>query len=665
MSVARARTFRWLALILIALAAGLMFLGPAEQPNSATGMLPDGSESSQVAELRNGQSDDENGTAIVLFSSDGQLDFAALGERADELGGPLIPNEDGTGAIVPVEINSNGLTDNADKITELRETVSADLPEGVSAQVTGPAAINADLSGVFSGANFLLLGVTAIIVAVLLIITYRSPVLWIIPLLVIGIADRVTATVYTWFLDAFGVVWNESTGGILSVLVFGAGTNYALLLISRYRDELYRHEDRFAAMAAAWGPTVRTILASAVTVVIGVACLMLSASPATRGLGLASALGISIAFIFGAFVLPGVLLLFGRWIFWPRRPEVGQQPDHKFWNRIANGVRRRPVPVLVAALTVLGISCVGYFQVSTGISQSEQFIETPESISASVELSEKFPGQDATPAIVLTSQPDEATAILEREGAIVQPGDPVGDQAVLQVSGPDTLELRELLAGTDSLVGGQDAELQDAEDYGERDRMIIFPLVLLLVFVALIVLLRSLLAPAIMVASVLLTNVAALGLGWWVSSGLFGFENFDAATPLYAFVFLVALGIDYTIFLVTRAREEATTHGTKEGILRSLSSTGGVITSAGILLAAVFAALGVLPLVVLAQVGIVIFIGVLLDTLIVRTILVPALVQLLGEKFWWPAKVDSKADAQAAAESQREKDGSAVPVGTR
>ncbi len=665
MSVVRARAFRWLALILIALGAGLMFLGPAEQPTSVTGMLPDGSESARVAELRNGQSEDNNGAAIVLFSSDEQLDLAALGERADELGGPLIPNEDGTAAIVPVEINSNGLTDNAERVTELRETLSADLPAGVTAQVTGPAAINADLSGVFSGANFLLLGVTAIIVAVLLIITYRSPVLWIIPLLVIGIADRVTATVYTWFLDAFGVVWNESTGGILSVLVFGAGTNYALLLISRYRDELYRHEDRFAAMAAAWAPTVRTILASAVTVVIGVACLLLSATPATRGLGLAAALGISIAFLFGAFVLPGVLLFFGRWIFWPRRPEVGQQPDHRFWNRIADGVRRRPVPVMVVALVVLGISCVGYFQVSTGISQSEQFIDTPESISASAELSEKFPGQDATPAIVLTSQPEEATAILEGEGAIVQPGDPVGDQAVLQVSGPDTLELRELLTGTGSLVGGQDAELQDAEDYGERDRMIIFPLVLLLVFLALIVLLRALLAPAIMVASVLLTNVAALGLGWWVSSGLFGFENFDSATPLYAFVFLVALGIDYTIFLVTRAREEATTHGTKEGILRSLSATGGVITSAGILLAAVFAALGVLPLVVLAQVGIVIFIGVLLDTLIVRTILVPALVQLLGEKFWWPAKVDSKVEASATAEQQPEKDGSAVPVSVR
>ncbi|WP_237559308.1 MMPL family transporter [Corynebacterium pilosum] len=214
---------------------------------------------------------------------------------------------------------------------------------------------------------------------------------------------------------------------------------------------------------------------------------------------------------------------------------------------------------------------------------------------------------------------------------------------LLQVSGGTTEELRSSLSGTDAKVGGADAELYDTEQAAERDRMFIFPLVLGLVFVALVFLLRSLVAPAIMVASVLLTNVAALGLGWWVSSGLFGFERFDSTTPLYAFVFLVALGIDYTIFLVTRAREAATHEGTRSGILTALSATGGVITSAGILLAAVFAALGVLPLVVLAQVGIVICLGVLLDTLIVRSLVVPSIVRLLGEKFWWPARPDHAA----------------------
>ncbi len=640
------RASRWLALLLLALGIGVMAIGSAEQPVSSTGMLPDGSDSVRVAELQEEQSGDEGSTAVVLFSSDDPVDLAALGQRAEELGGPLIPNEDGTGAIVTVDVSSGGLSDNAELVQQLRDDASADLPEGVTAQVTGPAAISADLSGVFEGANFLLLGVTAIIVAVLLIVTYRSPVLWIIPLLVIGVADRVAATAFTWVLDAFGVMWNESTTGILSVLVFGAGTNYALLLISRYRDELHNYENRFEAMAAAWGPTARTVLASAVTVVIGVSCLLLSATPGTRGLGLASAVGIIIAFIFGVFVLPGVLLLFGRWIFWPVRPKVGEAPDHRLWNRIADMVRRKPVPLLVVSLIVLGISCVGALQVSTGISQSEQFVDTPESITASEELSEKFPGQDGTPAIVVTSQPEEVTTILEGEDATVQEGEPVDDKSFLRVSGPDTEELRILLSDTDALVGGQDAELYDTEQYAADDRMIIFPLVLALVFVALIFLLRSLLAPAIMVMSVLLTNVAALGLGWWISSGVFGFDNFDSTTPLYAFVFLVALGIDYTIFLVTRAREESEVHGTKEGILRSLAATGGVITSAGILLAAVFAALGVLPLVVLAQVGIVIFIGVLLDTLIVRTILVPALVQLLGEKFWWPAKVESKRPRQ-------------------
>lgn len=644
MKTSTARAFRWLALLLLALGIGAMSFGAATAPTSPTATAPENVDSTRVAEILEQRPDeDEGGAAIVLFTGDGPLDPGVLGAKAAELGGPFIPNEDLSAGLVPVTVESESLTDNADRVGQLRADAAADLPAGVTAQVTGPAAIQADLAGVFEGANFLLLAVTGAIVAVLLIITYRSPVLWLIPLLVIGVADRLAAISFTWVLDLLGASWNESTSGILSVLVFGAGTNYALLLISRYRDELHRHEDRFAAMAAAWGPTVRTVFASALTVILGVACLLLSAVPTTRGLGLASMVGIAVAFIFAVFVLPGILLLFGRWIFWPRIPRVGEEPDHRFWDRIGGLVRSRPAPVAAVSLALLGAACLGALQISTGLSQADQFIDTPESISAAAVLEEKFPDQQATPAIVATRQAQDVTAALESAGATVRPQDPAGDWEILQVAGPGTGELRSTLEGTDALVGGQDAQLYDAEASAAEDRTLIFPVILLVLLIALMVLLRSVVAPVLMTATVLLTNVAALGLGWWVSTGLLGFERFDAATPLYAYVFLVALGIDYSIFLITRAKEEAKTHGTREGVLRSLSATGGVITSAGILLAAVFAALGVLPLVVLAQVGIVIFIGVLLDTLVVRTLLIPALVQLLGEKFWWPGGVKREA----------------------
>ncbi|RNE49384.1 MMPL family transporter [Corynebacterium alimapuense] len=654
MTASTAKAFRWLALLLIAFGIGVIALGAAEQPSNSTDMLPDDAESTRVAEILEQRPGEDTSAAIVFFSTtdESTIDMADLGQRAEQLGGPLIPSEDMTAAIVPIEVPAEGLTDNVDLVTDIRAEAAEGLPDNVTSQVTGPAAINADLSGVFEGANFILLAVTGLIVAFLLIVTYRSPILWILPLLVIGVADRVAATGYTWILDAVGGAWNESTSGILSVLVFGAGTNYALLLISRYRDELHNHESRFDAMAATWGPTIKTVFASGATVVIGVACLLLSAIPTTRGLGMASVFGIIVAFIFAMFVLPGILVFFGRWVFWPKVPKLGDSVNHKFWDRIGEFVRGRPIPVVLVSLLILGAASIGAFQLETGLTRSDQFIDTPESISAATDLEEAFPDQDATPAIVATQQAEMVTTSLEEDGATVTPQEPAGDWDILQIAGPDTAELRELLTGTDALVGGTDAQLYDAEISNAADRQVIFPVILALILVTLMVLLRSVVAPLIMTATVVLTNVAALGVGWWISVGIFGFERFDGSTPLYAFVFLVALGIDYSIFLITRAKEEAKIVGTKEGVLRSLSATGGVITSAGILLASVFAALGVLPLVVLAQLGIVIFVGVLLDTLLVRTILIPALVQILGEKFWWPAKLDSNIPANEVSEDE-------------
>lgn len=675
MTAQKMRVNRWIALIILLLGCAAMALPGVEKPDTTTATLPSDAESTVTANLQ-AQISEENSDggksaqpAIVLFEL--EEDGATLGREqlgelqgiAEELGGPLIPNEELNAAMVPVQIESTGYNENKNKVMDLRDSATEQAPEGMRAQVTGPAAIQADLSNVFSGANFILLGVTAAIVAVLLIITYRSPVLWLIPLIVIAVADRAAAILFTYVLDAAGIPWDDSTAGILSVLVFGAGTNYALLLISRYRDELTGTDDRFEAMSRAWLPTLKTVTASAATVIIGVLCLLASSVGTTKGLGLASAAGIVVAWVFALFCLPGILVLFDRWIFWPKKPVAGEEPDHKLWDKVGGFVRRKPLPIAIVSLVILGLSSIGYFQSSTGLNQADQFLDTPESITAAEDLGNRFPEQSATPALVATTDPESTTVAIEAMGGTPQPQGETeyapADQdpaqwTLLQVNGVNFQELRSEFAGENVFIGGQDAQLFDAEEAAADDRQVIFPLVLGLVFIALLVLLRAFVAPVIMVASVLLTNVAALGLSWWISTSLLGFERFDSLTPLYAFVFLVALGIDYTIFLVTRAREEAGKQGTKEGILTALSATGGVITSAGILLAAVFAALGVLPLVVMAQLGITVFIGVLLDTLIVRTILVPSLVQLLGEKFWWPAKPakDTPADAAAAGSGE-------------
>ena len=525
--------------------------------------------------------------------------------------------------------------------------------------MTGPAAIQADIGQVFDGADIRLLAATAAVVAILLIITYRSPVLWLVPLTVVGIADRLAAIVSTNVLEAVNVAWDESTVGILSVLVFGAGTDYALLLISRYRDELKTTESRHEAMAHALGRTFEAVLSSATTVVLGLLTLLLSAIPTTRGLGLACAVGVVIAATFALVVLPAALVLFGRWVFWPRVPHVGDAvlvDSRGVWHRVGAAVARRPrtfVAVTVAGLAVLAI---GATSITTGLDPADQFLEQPEAISAAERLGESFPAGTSDPVQVLTREkPEEVLAAVEEvdgvdSARVTSTGNGVGRIDAVPDAAPGSdgaqavvLDVRDAVADFDDThVGGGDAEALDAEEYAASDRQLILPLILLLVLGALLLLLRSIVAPLLLVATVVATYAASMGASWWLFQTVFGFEAMDTGVPLLAFLFLVALGVDYNIFLVTRAREEAREHGTRTGMLRALTATGGVITSAGILLAAVFAVLGVLPLVVLAQLGAIIFVGVLLDTLVVRTVLVPALALTLGDTFWWPRKVTAR-----------------------
>ncbi|GAA6526208.1 MMPL family transporter [Intrasporangium sp. DVR] len=672
-------TARWWAgliatIALLASGTVIGLVGDADRTPRVTDTVAAGADSTSAAELRERLPQSNDSTAVVLFSRDGapltQEDRTAIAERAASLPGatgmPAVPSEDGTAALVVVPVSAANAPAAADVVGEIRTAAKADLPEGLSAQVTGPAAIEADLSAVFDGANVRLLITTASIVAILLVVTYRSPILWLIPLTVVGIADRVATVVATHTLQLFDVAWDESTVGILSVLVFGAGTDYALLLISRYRDELRRYADRRRAMAVAVSRTAEAVISSASTVVLGVLTLALSAFPATRGLGVASAVGIVVAAAFALLVLPPALVVFGRWVFWPKIPHEGEPAladSRSVWRRIGDVVAARPRTVVAVSAAALFAMSLGALGINTGLSVSDQFLEKPEAITASERLAESFPASAADPAIVMTTGDAQAVlAAVERADGVASAKVSAQGNGVTQIDAvlsgaPSTDEARQ---GVESLraavagqagthVGGTEAAALDTAEASASDRALILPLILVLVLVVLMLLLRSVVAPIVLVTTVVATFVASLGLSWVLFTQVFGFQRLDDTAPLYAFVFLVALGVDYNIFLVSRAREEARDHGARQGMLRGLAATGGVITSAGILLAAVFAVLGVLPLVVLAQVGVIICVGVLLDTLVVRTLVVPAIALILGDRFWWPRRVSRVEDQVEAA----------------
>ena len=689
-SIAHLITRKWVAGLLALFAilgtgAIIGLVGQAESPATGTAALPNGTDSRQAAELRDQLPQDEGSAAVVLYSSDQALtpdQLALVQERAQSLpgatGAPAVVADDGTAATIFIPVTTQDAVETADgRHRPAHRRQAPTSPTGVTAQVTGPAAIQADLAAVFDGANFRLLAATASVVAILLVITYRSPFLWLVPLTVVAVADQLAAVLATHTLAAFGVLWDESTVGILSVLVFGAGTDYALLLISRYRDQLRIMEDRREAMAVALTRTAEAVLSSATTVVLGLLTLLLSLFPATRGLGLACAVGVVVAAFFALVVLPAALVVFGRWIFWPKVPHVGETglaDGRSFWRKVGDAVAKRPAGFVTVTVILLGVMAGGITQIQTGLDEADQFLQKPEAIAAGERLAQSFPAGAADPAYVVTRGDAAAvTAALEGVDGVgtVRPGasgngisevDAVIDAEPGSDAASDTVDaMRDAVASIPSThVGGTEAVSLDASEASARDRQVILPIILLLVLVALAALLRSVVAPVVLVATVVATYLASLGLSWVIFTQLLGFDRLDDGVPLLAFVFLVALGVDYNIFLVTRAAEEAKGHGANQGMLRALAATGGVITSAGILLAAVFAVLGVLPLVVLAQLGVVICVGVLLDTLVVRTVLVPAIALLLGDRFWWPRRVGAGEPRELAPA-----DDDAVPVGTR
>ena len=603
------------------------------------------------------------GEAIVAFpSQDGQailvnvpLDGEAIGE--------VLPNEK---PVLPA-------------VVEALRTDIAPLAEqiGMDSYVTGPGGLLGDLFGAFGSIDSTLLLTTLGVVAIILIFVYRSPVLWIIPLLSSVFALVLAGgTIYLLAKNDILDVDGQSQG-ILSVLVVGAATDYALLLIARYREELHHHESRFDAMRTAYKGVWEPIIASGSTVAISLLVLLFSQLTNTASLGPIGAIGIVASMITILTLLPALLLLFGRWIFWPRKPK-NDGDDHVLsgsWSKVANTIARNPRKSWAITLVVLLAFAFNSTTLKTdGLGTVDSFTGNPESVIGQGILTKHFPGGEGDPTqiVVSASKIEAVTAAVKDEKGVtsvtpqlagqVIPGQPlppvqiVNGKAILLVTldkAPDSVEAGEDIpairvaaksADPSALVGGTSAVYFDVRTANSEDNRTIIPIILLVITIILGLLLRSLISAVVLLGTVVLSFFATLGVCALFFNHVFGFAGGDNSFPLFAFIFLVALGIDYNIFLMTRVREESVKLGTRAGVTRGVTVTGAVITSAGIVLAATFAVLGLLPLVPLAQLGFAVAFGVLLDTIIVRSILVPALVHELGPKTWWPSKLSKQRD---------------------
>ena len=773
----------WLAIVV---AIGWLVIGSAVGPlsgklsevqtNDNASFLPASAESTVVAKQAEAFADQQSLPGLIVITRpDGaaltaddlaasaafaaQIPALAVGDKtiADYVDpGPIapIPSQDGKAVLIAVPLNADLAQEKVDGDLVL-SNVTASLRDaatnvtGLTVNVTGPAGILTDLISVFGAIDTTLLGATALIVAIILIFVYRSPFLWLIPLVSAGMALSVASAIVYILAKNEVLVLNGQSQGILTVLVFGAGTDYALLMVARYREELHHHALHTDAMKAAWRGVVEPIVASAATVIIGLLCLLLSELNSNRSLGPVGAAGIigalvvmltflpallvipSIVLPILAFLVPtviglglsfvvdvpvgpfaavgGVLALVtivgwvvfgimrirrpewgpfsrakfppGRWAFWPKVPSEGEEDERLsgLWSRLAGRIGKRPRQTwIITTIAMLILAAFTFALKADGITTTEAFVERTDSVIGQDELAAHFPGGLGTPAIIIANeaQADAVAAVAAGTPGVadviqytgIPAGVPGAEQAPVKVvdgrvqlqvtladaaDSPQAIEVISLLRtnvhaveGADALVGGQTASQLDVDEASLHDRNLIIPVVLLVIFGILMLLLRSIAAPLLLIGTVVLSFFATLGLCAIFFNNVFGFAGADTSFPLFAFVFLVALGVDYNIFLMTRVREESVKLGTRAGILKGLTVTGGVITSAGIVLAATFLVLGVLPLVFLREIGFAVAIGVLLDTFIIRSTLVPALSYDIGKKIWWPSKNLAGADAK-------------------
>jgi putative drug exporter of the RND superfamily len=581
---------------------------------------------------------------------------------------PPVPAKDGRAIqlLVPIKMGPDGWSSLTAVVEDMRAEAGK-LPSGLSRYVTGPAGVNADFGKAFEGIDSTLLYTAGAVVIVILLLTYRSPVLWLLPVISAGVALTSAQGVIYLLAKYADLTVNVQSQGILTVLVFGAGTDYALLLVARYREELRRHEDRHEAMAFALHRAGPAIFASAATVVLGMLVLLVAELNSTKGMGPVAAIGIAVGLLAMLSLLPALLVIVGRWVFWPVRPTFGSV-DHTvdgLWARVGRLIARRPRVVWVVTSLVLGAMAFGLTSLKAeGLSNAEAFTNKPESISGFEVLGRHFDAGSGDPIVVI-SKTDGAAQVHQAFAGVsgvteVSPQPVVKDgyaflQGTLTVP-PDSQAARDTVErvrdavhavpGADAKVGGNSAIFLDSLNAAARDNVVVIPLVLLVVFLILAVLLRAIVAPILLIATVVLSFLAALGVSALAFEHIFGFGGSDPSLPLWVFVFLVALGIDYNIFLMTRVHEEAKQVGTRRGALIGLAATGGVITSAGIVLAGTFAALATLPMVFLVQIGFAVAFGVLLDTIIVRAVLVTALNLDVGRWMWWPSRLAQKRDLE-------------------
>ena len=713
-SSVRGRKPLWIAIIAIVAWLGISSVaGPTfgklstVQENDNAAFLPDNAESTLASKITvkfNDSANDKLPTLLVFLGDinpqqnpaklaeiQGYLD--GLGNKVlEESGKPLssyfvpgfpiqaIPSEDGKAVFANVSLNSSiaqELIEEKPALTLIIDFIRKDLKENFEAKsltthVTGFGGIFADLFSAFGSIDTTLLLTTLIVVSIILILVYRSPFLWILPLFTAVTALSLAGTIVYFAAKANWLDLNGQSQGILSVLVLGAATDYALLLIARYREELHHHESRYDSMKIALKGVFEPILASGSTVIAGLLVLLLSDLSSNRGLGPVGAIGIASAMITVLTFLPALLVVFGRWIFWPKIPrfdDVDEQLSGT-WAKIGNSVEKHPKRTWISTALLLTVLAGFSFTLKAdGLANTEAFTTRTDSVIGLEKLGEHFPSGEGSPVEIVINQSDlaSATAALLTVGnvAFVEPvvsGQKIPGQptppikvvdgkillnATLKVA-PDSVEARNTIpiireavhkVDKDILVGGGTAVQYDTDVASRHDNRLIIPVVLLIIGVILGLLLRSILAAGLLLLTVVLSFMATLGVCQLVFEHIFNFKGADASFPLFAFIFLVALGIDYNIFLMTRVREESMKIGTRKGVIKGLTVTGGVITSAGIVLAATFAVLGVLPLVFLAELGFAVAFGVLLDTIVVRSLLVPALVHVIGPKIWWPSKL--------------------------
>ena len=686
--------------------------------NDQTTYLPESADATQVQALLGEFNDSESIPAIAVFVGEQQLseaDVEQIGQALEAVAAldsvedavsPPVPSEDGLAVQAFIPVNAG--TEIADAVNELSTELREAAPDGVEVFVTGPAGLTADLAAGFEGIDGLLLGVALGAVFIILILVYRS---FLLPIAVLSTSlfALCAAVLTVWWLAKWEVLMlNGQTQGILFILVIGAATDYSLLVVARYREELRTNEDKWRAVTGAIKGAFEPIVASGSTVIAGLMCLLLSDLKSNSSLGPVASIGIVFAMLSALTLLPAILFAFGRTAFWPRRPKYEPQvveaeagmPSKGLWTKLARNVQKRPRAIWIVTSVVLLVGAGFWTQLdASGVPQSDLVLGASEARDGQEALGEHFPGGSGSPAQIIVDEGEmeaAVVALLANDGVdsvSVSAADspsgtaPVTEEGVQPVGPPDAptpeptvVGGRVLLQGTlvdaadseaagetvgelratfadevpSAIVGGVTATAVDTNDASIHDRNLIIPIVLVVILLILMALLRSILAPVLLILTTVISFGTAMGVAALVFNGILDFPGADPAVPLYGFVFLVALGIDYNIFLMTRVREESLKHGTREGILRGLAITGGVITSAGVVLAATFAALAVIPILFLAQLAFIVAFGVLLDTFVVRTLLVPALSYDIGRKIWWPSKLAKKRDGEI--EAAKEKD---------